>query len=715
MNTNFTHTTHLIAHNASAKALPAFVSCILALLILTGCGGGSGNGSELAQVETGRYMLLQHGERDTATISKGDGRSLAIDVSELDLGLDIESGDCDPISTTCTSWTITPTINATIGGYRIGVSDISAATPNTLRADDYINVSVLPATVAPAGKLINMTLNTPPNNNMMSAGYGHNLLIASDGSLWGWGHHEYGKLGSNRIAAKQRDPVPAPVRNLNNITQVSAGNTHSLVVTTDGTVLAFGNNAFGQLGDSTTIDRYFPTAVVGLSNVNHVSAGDSHSLALVNNISGNQVYAWGFNEYGQLGIGKSIPRPYSNLKLEDAPVLVPINNIVQVAAGSQYSLALDTSGEVWYWGKFGENIIYTPTKLNGLTDVVRLVTGNGNGGLLLTSNGTVWFLGYNQSVLFPTQVSGLTNIIDIAAGSSFGMALNASGQVFTWGDSSEGQLGRAGDAKLPGLVTLNAPAIDIEAGGNQAFAMVADCSAGVTLRSWGSNDLGQLGDGTFSDKHLPSIVIGIGEQDSSCDRRVLFYKTGLNPAYATVQGNNMICNGDLCWEMVDTTVTTQLPVSIQYSGLETGYGSLNWDCQGYDGSSSQTFNLPVTDDVYCKLINQTVPESGSNNNSANSSEYTLTVIIQGGPGAGEVNSNEIPLPQFQCINSSEATTTCSTTYTAGAAVALIGSAYGSANLSWSGCTPGYEAIYERPACLLTMDSDRTVTATFSPL
>ncbi|MEJ2465765.1 MAG: hypothetical protein P8045_08660 [Candidatus Thiodiazotropha sp.] len=91
-----------------------------------------------------------------------------------------------------------------------------------------------------------------------------------------------------------------------------------------------------------------------------------------------------------------------------------------------------------------------------------------------------------------------------------------------------------------------------------------------------------------------------------------------------------------------------------------------------------------------------------------SGDYTLTLTLEGGPGAGEVFSLPLP-PQMQCINSAEPTTVCTYSLPAGTPVHLVGNAFGGLTLSWGGCD-----IANSEGCTLVMDTDRQVTATFSP-
>src|SRR5262249_53700825 len=130
-------------------------------------------------------------------------------------------------------------------------------------------------------------------------------------------------------------PVPAVAAT------VSAGADHSLAVKADGSVLVWGNNASGQLGDGTTSQRLSPFQLSGLSGVWAVAAGKSFSLALTTD---GTVYAWGLNANGQLGLGNTTSPQLT-------PVAIPgLSGVVAIAAGDLHALAVKADGTVWAWG-----------------------------------------------------------------------------------------------------------------------------------------------------------------------------------------------------------------------------------------------------------------------------------------------------------------------------------------------------------------------------
>ena len=143
-------------------------------------------------------------------------------------------------------------------------------------------------------------------------------VATSHFSAVGWGDNVYRQLGDG--FKEHFSDVPVPVTGLQFVTAVAAGGRHSLALLADGTVVAWGANGLGQLGNGGTTESNVPVAVEGLSGVKAISAGASHSLALLTN---GTVMAWGDNESGQLGIGSSV---------EDSEVPVAVKGLTSVKA-----------------------------------------------------------------------------------------------------------------------------------------------------------------------------------------------------------------------------------------------------------------------------------------------------------------------------------------------------------------------------------------------
>jgi len=165
----------------------------------------------------------------------------------------------------------------------------------------------------------------------VAAGGAHSMALKSDGTVWAWGFNEYGQLGNG---TNLNSPTPIRVAGLSKVIAVAAGDNYSLALKTDGTVWAWGRNDKGELGNGSKTPSSLPVLVSGLSDVVAISGSSrsiaGHSLALK---ADGTVWAWGDNTWGQLGSeGKS----NSSFPVQ----LSGIRGAVGIAAGVSHSLVL---------------------------------------------------------------------------------------------------------------------------------------------------------------------------------------------------------------------------------------------------------------------------------------------------------------------------------------------------------------------------------------
>ncbi len=182
----------------------------------------------------------------------------------------------------------------------------------------------------------------------VAGGDGYSLALSSGGVVYAAGSNAKGELGlgSGVDLAATFQPIPG----VSGIVDISAGSTlgdYSVVLDHNGHVFAFGDNFYGQMGNgsSSSTYQYVPTQVSGLDSVVQISAGDGHVLALK---SDHSVWAWGFNQSGQLGNGSTVN--------SSVPVQVSFPagvQLVGVSAGLAHSMALDSDGNLWAWGHNG--------------------------------------------------------------------------------------------------------------------------------------------------------------------------------------------------------------------------------------------------------------------------------------------------------------------------------------------------------------------------
>ncbi|WP_328942209.1 chromosome condensation regulator RCC1 [Streptomyces sp. NBC_00250] len=290
-----------------------------------------------------------------------------------------------------------------------------------------------------------------------------------------WGLNIGSQLG-NGTTLDQTTPGSVVGVARGDVRELSAGGFNSnlsfaLALLDDGTVLSWGGNTSGQLGDGTTTQRGFPATVAGLSGVSSIAAaGGPFALA----VRGGRVLAWGTNAYGQLGNGLTTP---DTAGLATRPVAVQsLNKVKDVSGGCEHSVALREDGTVWTWGR---------------------------GHLGQLGNGA-----YSDRNT-PQKVPGLDDVVAISAGCAHSLALTAEGTVKAWGRNNKGQLGNdsAEDSPAPVDVRHLDGATKIITGAYQSYAVLDD----GTVRAWGWNGLGQLGDGTTVDRATPVPLPGLSD------------------------------------------------------------------------------------------------------------------------------------------------------------------------------------------------------------
>lgn len=218
------------------------------------------------------------------------------------------------------------------------------------------------------------------------------------------------------------------------------------------------------------------------------------------------IWAWGINEHGQLGSGSfepsSIPRQVQHP-----------GSFAAVAAGGQHSMAIDTDGDVWAWGYnlygqlgtvTGQNDNPLPVQVLNLPNIIAIAAGDRHS-LALDADGNVWSWGGNfygqlgngsrDNTDTPQQITNMNNIVGIAAGDEHSLALDDSGLVWAWGKNEDGQVAgqnAGGEPKMQSIPTViqNLGSVStIAAGEGYSLAVTRD----GRVRSWGSNTFGQLG------------------------------------------------------------------------------------------------------------------------------------------------------------------------------------------------------------------------------
>lgn len=345
----------------------------------------------------------------------------------------------------------------------------------------------------------------------VTAGDEHVVAVATDGSLAGWGRNDSGQLGDGTLVTPATAVAPVVP---GGATAVAAGVDFTLALAKDGTVWAWGFNDSGQLGDGTTADSPTPVQVQGLAGIVAIAAGDHHGVALAQN---GMVWTWGNNSAGQMADGTIANRT--------TPVSVAgLGPVAAIEAGGYFTLALLGDGSLWGWGQnnFGQlgdgttDERHAPVAI--LPGSVAAIAAGYRHALALRADGTIDAWGFNDSgqlgdglainaaayATLPQQVVGLNGATQIAAGAYHSLAVLGDGTVRAWGWNGNGQLGdgTTSDSSVP--VTVSGAAAPLLLSGGLYSSVLLDTAG--RLQAWGGNDYGQLGDGTTVEKHLPILV-----------------------------------------------------------------------------------------------------------------------------------------------------------------------------------------------------------------
>ncbi|MFN8516914.1 MAG: Ig-like domain repeat protein [Thermomicrobiales bacterium] len=361
----------------------------------------------------------------------------------------------------------------------------------------------------------------------VAAGDGFSLALLADGTLLAWGIDASGQLGDGAAGSFVDTPQPVLLPAGARVIAIAAGAFHSLALLADGSLLAWGDDSFGQLGDGTVgpdTATPQPVALIAGARATAIAAGERHSLALL--VDGS-LFAWGSDGFGQLGNGAAGGEPDCTGDCNPTPLPVPGTlSVVAIAAGGRHSLALLADGSLLAWGsdasgQLGDgaaggepgcagNCNPVPQPVPGVSSAVAIAAGHDHS-LALLRNGTLRAWGDDEDGQLgvgaaettgcechptPQIVPGVGGVAAIAAGNAHSQVLVQSSTVGAWGDDNAGQLGDGAvgpDAPLPQVVTLppGAPIIAIAAGFTHSLALRAD----GTLLAWGDDTRGQLGDG----------------------------------------------------------------------------------------------------------------------------------------------------------------------------------------------------------------------------
>jgi alpha-tubulin suppressor-like RCC1 family protein len=483
-----------------------------------------------------------------------------------------------------------------------------------------------------------------------NAGNLWSLFLCDTGIPKSAGRNYLGQLGDG-IGYTDRASL-SPVTGVTNAIAVSAGGAHGLALLATGTVMAWGYNAYGQVGDATTTNRLTAVPVSTLTNVVAISAGNSHSLALK---SDGTVWSWGSNSKGQLGV--------SGYHITPVQVTV-ITNIVAISAGADFSMALKNDGTVWVWGtnnrgQFGNGTISyintTPVQVTSIPPMTAISAGSEFS--IITNGTTIYASGNNSSgqlgnnlttdhLTFIPTLGSYTGITALSAGDGHALALLSTGNVLAWGYNFTGAIGNGTniDQLIPQVISGLTNVFTISGGNAFSIAVLND----GTARSWGDNGSGALALGTFSSGGCfcyttPQIVSTAGCVLFLCQKPIM---TNLN-SFTLCSGNTL-------------NIPLTSDISATYSWIATPNSNVTGESTLLETTTTINNTLINTTAIPQTVIYTVTPTSTSSTCLGNT--QTITVVVN-------------PTPLFTITGS---TTPCAGTppnYSAVPVLPILGTTY----------------------------------------
>lgn len=343
-----------------------------------------------------------------------------------------------------------------------------------------------------------------------------NVITYSGAELYAWGNPQDGRLGNNTNVGTFNSPIQ--IGALTNWYLVSAGTSSSFGRKTDGTLWSWGFNGQGRLGDGTDnpTNRSSPVQIGALTTWNQVGASSDGCGAVKTD---GTLWAWGNNSYGQLGQSNKISR--------SSPVQVGSSTSwKQFAGGQRTAFAVTTTGALYAWGDntFGTNAQgnagaatsrSSPTQVGALLDWQFVASGHYHC-LAIKTNNTLWMWGrevisgclgqntYSDSRSSPVQVGALTNWATGGTGVFHTVCVKTDGTLWSWGRSYDGELGQSNRTSRSSPVQVGSMTnwAQVDTRFKSTLAVKTD----GTLWAWGLNTNGQLGDGTTTNRSSPVLI-----------------------------------------------------------------------------------------------------------------------------------------------------------------------------------------------------------------
>ena len=466
-----------------------------------------------------------------------------------------------------------------------------------------------------------ITVSGITNATQVSVGISHSCALLSDGTVKCWGWNQYSGLGDGTITNSY---IPVSALGLTDVVRLYVSDYSSCAVLSSGVIKCWGRNNYGQLGDGTKVDKNIPTLVNNFSRPDQIYVSEYSTCFLIQNtlkcIGGDHVqsalygdnfsaatkkipaYISSITDVDELvssgyettcylvdGGTKCFNWSYSGVVPAPSDSSIPVTptgldaDVSKVSCGMQFCCALITDGTVKCWGGNGSgqqgngtlDTVLTPTEVSGLSNIIDVETGISHTCVLI-SDGTVKCFGDNEyngigvantvyctmwggyCIKTPTLVSGLSGVTKLSLGYKHSCALLSNGTIKCWGYNVYGQLGDGTTTNriTPVLVSGISNATKISVGSFYSCAILDD----NTVKCWGKNSFGELGDGTTSNRLTPVSVSGLSDVNDLISNKSSNYES----TCAILINKTMKCWGrNYSGQLGDgTTTDSYVPVNV---------------------------------------------------------------------------------------------------------------------------------------------------------
>lgn len=355
-----------------------------------------------------------------------------------------------------------------------------------------------------------ITLGSQGIARAIGIGWNHSLAIATDGALLTWGANGFGELGQgDRSHRNLASMVNAPDTRWR---VVAAGSRHSCGIQDDGSLWCWGVNVHGQLGVGDTTERLSPTRVGTESDWIEVQCGGLHTCGIR---ADGSLWCWGANPAGQLGLGMRTGDQWTPQRVGT------LTGWRRLAAKARFNCALRPDDSLWCWGDNSDGQLGTGDTMDRLAPTQVLPgqrwTWVRQGPLhtcAINTEGALYCWGANGSGQLgngtttgsrvPVQVGTERDWVVVSAGFDHTCGIRQGGRLYCWGSNSAGQLG-LGDTTMR---TTPTPVHPTTAYREVLLGMAHTCALREDgqVQCWGENTWGQVGDGSNTPRRSPATV-----------------------------------------------------------------------------------------------------------------------------------------------------------------------------------------------------------------